>query len=480
MLFLANFMKLIHCFIDESYLKENFKRIFYSVTRSFVFKVKDQQIINFLANEQIERINDLIRMDDYVVFSGIYSLINEFVEIIPETPVFELIQIIYKRLDIYKSISYLDNPRKKEEKLDYFAKTIQGFENFDFKDLIDYLDALEENKDWDIEYSVQNPALDAVSLMTMHKAKGLQYPIVYCPGLNKQFNYSENKDFFIFDTQYGLITNAFSNGFNHTFLRYLSLEKTKKEYISERIRLLYVAFTRAKENLVLFADYKDLTGFNKDMINGYIDDFIRLKYNKFTSLLATTDISEYDNYEVLTEEPKKTKDEIKREAIEPLIRKSFNIHKQLLDDSRFSKTEYSLFDDKTIQTIEYGNTVHKYLENFDFENLESSLDKLPIDINDSYKKLLLTEIFDFSKQPKIYQEYEFFDESDLYSRHGIIDLMVEYSDIIFIVDYKLKSIEDDAYKKQIRGYKTYIQKHTKKQVKCYLYSVLSQVIQEII
>jgi ATP-dependent helicase/nuclease subunit A len=480
MLFLTNFLKFINCFIDEAYLKANFKRLFYSITRSFVFKIKDQEIINFLANEKIQRIIDIVRMDDYIVFSGIYSLVKELVDALDETPVYKLIQVIYSRLDIYKSISYLENPRKKEEKLDYFAKTIAGFENFDFLDLINYLDSLEANKDWDIEYSVQNQNVDAVSLMTMHKSKGLQFPIVYCPGLNKQFNYSENKDFFIFDKQYGLITNAFSNGFNHTFLRYLSLEKTKKEYISERIRLLYVAFTRAKENLVLFADYKDLAEEQDKIVDGYIDNYIRLKYNKFTALLASTKVRDYEYLNKPLAEVNRTVSEIDLDSKERLIKKYFNIQKQELDESRFSKSEYSLFDDKTINTIEYGNQVHRYLEHIDFDNLESSLGKLPKSIRESYRVLLESEVFDFGKKPRIYQEYEFIDQFDIHSRHGIIDLMVEYNDIIYIIDYKLKSITDAAYNKQLRGYKDYIQKHTKKTVKCYLYSIISQIIQEII
>ncbi|MBI9009503.1 MAG: UvrD-helicase domain-containing protein [Tenericutes bacterium] len=479
MLFLTNFLKFVHCFIDVDYLRANFRALFYSVTRSFVFKIKDQEIISFLANEQIENIRDLVRLDDYIVFSGLYNLVNELVSLTEELPVFELIQLIYRKLDIYKSISYLDNPRKKEEKLDYFAKTIQGFESFSFFDLIDYLDAIEENKDWDIEYSLQNSQIEAVSLMTMHKSKGLQFPVVYCPGLNKQFNYSENKDFFLFDLQYGLITNAFDQGFNHTFLRYLSLDKTKKEYISERIRLLYVAFTRAKENLVLFADYKDLETKDTKMVNGYVEDFLRLKYNKFTKVLATTEIADYDNHFTATSSENLVEADQISDSNICITRKYFNLHKKEIDESRFSKSEYSLFNDETINTIDYGNKVHKYLERLDFNNLDASLEKLPKNIKESYQSLLETEVFDFNLSPIIYQEYEFVDESNLYARHGIIDLMVEYNDIIYIVDYKLKSITDDAYKKQLRGYKNYIQKHTTKKVKCFLYSILSQIIQEI-
>lgn len=119
------------------------------------------------------------------------------------------------------------------------------------------------------------------------------------------------------------------------------------------------------------------------------------------------------------------------------------------------------------------------LESIDFDNLEVSLNQFPTWLRDSYKVFLNTEVFDFDKVPSIFQEFEFYQTDTDKQIHGIIDLMVIYDDLIYIVDYKLKHINDDAYIEQLKGYKTYIKQRTNKPVKTYLYSIIDRILQEI-
>ena len=63
-------------------------------------------------------------------------------------------------------------------------------------------------------------------------------------------------------------------------------------------------------------------------------------------------------------------------------------------------------------------------------------------------------------------------------RHGIIDLMIENDDNIIIIDYKLKNIDDDAYKKQLEGYKEIIEKRSNKKIELYLYSILDETYKD--
>ena len=62
------------------------------------------------------------------------------------------------------------------------------------------------------------------------------------------------------------------------------------------------------------------------------------------------------------------------------------------------------------------------------------------------------------------------------TKNGIIDLMIEHEKFIDIIDYKLKNISDDAYIKQLNGYKEYIKDKTKKDVNIYLYSLLEKTL----
>ena len=115
--------------------------------------------------------------------------------------------------------------------------------------------------------------------------------------------------------------------------------------------------------------------------------------------------------------------------------------------------------------------MHYLFEVTDFNN--------PI-IESEYKDKIMNFInkIDFNDS-KIYKEYEFIYEEDNEIKHGIIDLMVEYNDHIDIYDYKLKNVGDEAYVKQLSGYKKYIEMKTKKNVNTYLYSIIDEGIRVI-
>lgn len=79
----------------------------------------------------------------------------------------------------------------------------------------------------------------------------------------------------------------------------------------------------------------------------------------------------------------------------------------------------------------------------------------------SFAKL---KIFDNVKDANIFHEYEFVYTLDNTKYHGVIDLMLEYTDHIDIIDYKLSDITDVNYISQLNGYKDYISSITKNQL----------------
>ena len=87
--------------------------------------------------------------------------------------------------------------------------------------------------------------------MTIHKSKGLEYNICYYAGLYNKFNIRDLRDSFMYDKKYGIITPVFNKGLGDTIYKILIKEDYIKEEISEKIRLFYVALTRAKEKMIL-------------------------------------------------------------------------------------------------------------------------------------------------------------------------------------------------------------------------------------
>ena len=101
---------------------------------------------------------------------------------------------------------------------------------------------------------------DVVRIMTIHKSKGLEFPVVICAGMGKKLMYSttKNKVAFHKDIGLGMVIEDPEAGTEKKSLIYdIILKKIHREEVEENIRVLYVAFTRAKEKLYLTGTVKD-------------------------------------------------------------------------------------------------------------------------------------------------------------------------------------------------------------------------------
>ena len=259
-----------------------------------------------------------------------------------------------------------------------------------------------------------------------------------------------------------------------------------KEDISEKIRLFYVALTRAKEKMIMFLPEKeDLTEIKN--VDGVILESIRYKYNSIASML-------YSIPNTLKPYTKKLDLSTINLTKDYMIQKDMKqdletIHKKLKvkpisidvieeNHTSFSKKIQEILTKEEQKNIELGNLFHQTLEwidltNFQKEEISNSF------IADKIDDMLNLELFQNIHKAKIYQEYEFIYQQDNQEYHGIIDLMLEYDDHIDIIDYKLSDITDYNYVKQLNGYKNYIKTKTNKTIHLYLFSILQTSIKEL-
>ena len=116
----------------------------------------------------------------------------------------------------------------------------------------DFASYLEEmiNSDEEIKYKVNTKDNVSVKIMNIHKSKGLEFPVCYFSGLYKKFNISVVSEKFRYDNKYGIVTPYYKDGVGDLFTKYMIKSDYIKEEVSEKIRLLYVAVTRAKEKII--------------------------------------------------------------------------------------------------------------------------------------------------------------------------------------------------------------------------------------
>ena len=446
---IKNILKLI-IKIKKNEFDNNFKHSFISIERSFLIEETDQNIFNIIKENKYK---------ETPLFKELYSIdINNL-------NIKELIEIIIDKFDIYNRLIKIGNVEESLIRIEYILNLASSLQNiYSISEFVDYLDKVEQNK-LDIKYSVNMKNDQSVKIMTIFKSKGLEFNICYFPGLYNEFNKQEFKEKFFYSSLYGIIIPYKDKEIKETFYKILFKENYNKEEISEKIRLLYVALTRAKEKIILLkpkkdnikSDIMDSKSF-LDMINLVEDLDTRTKNIDIDKLNITKNynLTKLVDYEKMIDKSNIIINENTKEY-----------RKEELESKKYSKN-IELIDKDIKAKLDFGIKIHSILENTDLKNPNIS------NIKDEYIKNKLTNFISlplFKNVKNIYQEYEFYYENETIN-HGIIDLLLEYDNEYIIIDYKLKNIENEAYKNQLNGYKKYIQDMTGKTVKVYLYSFI--------
>ncbi len=463
---ILNLLKVIYSYKNKSYMYQYFRHSFMSIVRSFLFEFSDDSITKLMIDEDILKSISSEESEFYQIYLKTKNISNN----IEYMTLDQILLSIYKEFNIREKISTLGNFNNIKIKLDYLLNKASELSNIGYclYDFINYIDKVINDEDKDIEFKSNDNNNRSVSIMTIHASKGLEFNICYFPGLYKPFSKNDIQKQFLYSNKYGFIIPYIDEGLDNTIYLDLVKDDYKKDEISERLRLFYVALTRAKQKMIMLVnDYE-----NEEKI---ITLDQRLEYNSFRAVLLSLkdslkkyikevlDTSIDNNYKNL-----KLIEKLDYNKSKNIIHKNLQLESKLINEVSFSKKVHMLIDNETRKNIEYGKEIHRSLE------LADDNDKVVHIFN---KKMFEIGI-DMNKVSK-YHEYEFIYDDEGTIRHGIIDLLIEDDNDMYIIDYKLKNIESKEYIKQLDGYKKYIEKKSKKRVSCYLYSILTSTLEKI-
>lgn len=469
---IKNIIKLLIHMKERNYNKD-YLYAFTSIARSFLYRLTDQEIYDIVENKNTFN-------------TPIYKDLKPIANFLNTLSIEEVILEIIKKTNLYQKLITVGNVKESIIRMEKILELSNNITNINY-DIYDFHDYLEEllKKDELIKFNMGSSSSNSVKIMNIHKSKGLEFPICYFCGLYKSFSKEDLKGDFLYVQDLPIYTPVLKEGMKETFLKLVMKEKVKKDDISEKLRIFYVALTRAKEKMILLIPKKETTS-NSKKPNGVIKDTIRLKYNSIADMLYSIkkELIFYEkeldiNSIHLTKDyllPKEKSKEIKegdKIKVTPL-----NIQLEIKETKIFSKKINELIDKETKRNIDLGIKVHQIIEYIDFHNFKEDLIE-DLFIRNLIKKFLQSPLLANLEKAKIYQEYEFLYEEDSIEYHGIIDLLLVYEDHIDIIDYKLNNIVDENYEKQLNGYKKYISKISKKDVHAYLFSILTQEIKEI-
>ncbi len=175
----------------------------------------------------------------------------------------EWIWNIYTKTGYMNYVSLMPNGNLRVSNLKMLFERAKQYESASFKGLfnfINFIDKIKFNSQDLSSAKVIGENENVVRIMSIHKSKGLEFPVVILAGTGKQFNLQDLNEKILLDQDLGLgpqYINSKRNIQFKTLAKKALAIKAKNEAISEEMRVLYVALTRAKEKMIIVGRQKD-------------------------------------------------------------------------------------------------------------------------------------------------------------------------------------------------------------------------------
>nr|MCR5671511.1 helicase-exonuclease AddAB subunit AddA [Butyrivibrio sp.] len=180
------------------------------------------------------------------------------------TPVHELLQYIIDETEFESIVTAMPGGGQRRANIELLLANAASYEKSSFKGLFHFVRYIEHLKVVSVDYGEAGTIdenADVVRLMTIHKSKGLEFPVVFVAGMSKRFNQMDLKGDLIVDMDLGLGVKCVNSDLRvkyDTLKRFVISERMRTDSLGEELRVLYVALTRARDKLIMTASVTNL------------------------------------------------------------------------------------------------------------------------------------------------------------------------------------------------------------------------------
>lgn len=241
--------------------------------------------------EAAQRVNGALAEKLYAFF-GIYEKLRKKSA---HTPVHELLWELLEVTGYGEYAQALPAGRQRKANLDMLVEKAVAYEATSFRGLYHFVRYIENLKKYEIDYgeaSVGSETADTVRIMSIHKSKGLEFPIVFVSGLGKQFNVTDVRSRVVMHPDFGVACDWVDTRLRMrrpTLLKRAIQQRTMAENLGEELRVLYVAMTRAKEKLILTGAVADAPAKLKKWSAAAMQEEERLSYSQLSGAMTYLD-----------------------------------------------------------------------------------------------------------------------------------------------------------------------------------------------
>lgn len=203
------------------------------------------------AGELREKIEDFLATLDHYRKMSVY------------TPIHKLLEALIYTTGYFQYVTAKPGGEQRRANVEMLLSKAAAFEQTSFYGVFHFLRYIEQLSKYEVDYGeadILDENADVVRIMSIHKSKGLEFPVCFVAGLSKKFNMQDTTGRLVTDMDLGIGVDEIDSELRiqrrMTKKNVVSL-KMRLDTLAEEMRVLYVAMTRAREKLILTAVVKD-------------------------------------------------------------------------------------------------------------------------------------------------------------------------------------------------------------------------------
>lgn len=274
-----------------------------SILRSPIVGLTDNELVEIrLIDKNTNFYKCLKSAKDVLENNELKNKVKQFLELLRELQqkqeylkLDELIWYIYERTRYYSYVSLMTDGNLKTANLKMLFEKAKSYEEGSFKGLYNFINFIDRVSKSGSDMG--SPKLigeneNVIRIMSIHKSKGLEFPIVFLSSTSKQFNMQDLNEKILLHQDIGFGPEYINY---ERKIRYATLAKeaikikAKTELKSEEMRLLYVALTRAREKIII-------TGISKNLQKELKDKKTQLETNNNEEKICTPLVNKAKTY----------------------------------------------------------------------------------------------------------------------------------------------------------------------------------------
>ena len=224
----------------------------YECVKAFVEEYREHRIME----EEKRRLGEKL--------SHFMDTVNTLRDMAAYTPVHQLILEVLERTGYGSYAKAMPDGAQRSANLNMLVEKAMEYEKTSYRGLFNFVRYIQKLQQYQVDYGEVNLSgvgESAVQIMTIHKSKGLEFPVVFAAGMGKRFNFRDMNASILIHPELGIGADAIlpdKRIIAVSLCKQIIRRELLKESLGEELRVLYVALTRAKEKLILCGAVGDL------------------------------------------------------------------------------------------------------------------------------------------------------------------------------------------------------------------------------